>query len=174
MRQPHWIARHKAQTLALTAAAILAAACSDNKEPPTAPGTAQSGGKVYDANWFAATAKPKFTSEGGGSPSSSKTIPYWSSSFTDPTNGVTYPYTMVGTSPLESTLRSTTVPTVVIPFRFVFANGDVLDPTTQNSDGSGTDADLLKQSPIFTNYTYPNKFSGNGETTQYGDAIFRA
>jgi hypothetical protein len=171
MRQPRWIARHKAQTLALTAAALVAAACSDNKEPPTAPGAAQSSGPVYNATWFAANAKPKFTSEGGASPfRTDKTIPYWSSSFTDPTNGVTYPYTMVGTSPFERNLGSSTVPTVIIPMRFVFADGSVMDPTDSHNP-TGDDLALLKQSPIFQNNSY--KLSG-GDNTQYGDAVFRA
>src|SRR5205085_1928112 len=53
--------------------------------------------------------------------------------------------------------------TVVIPFRFVFADGSVMD----GSD----DLALLQQSPIFQNYSY--KLSG-GDVTQYGDAVFRA
>jgi hypothetical protein len=52
---------------------------------------------------------------------------------------------------------------VVIPFRFVFADGTVMD----GSD----DLALLQQSPIFQNYSY--KLSG-GDVSQYGDAIFRA
>ena len=70
---------------------------------------------------------------------------------------------MVGTNPFTSNLSSTTVPTVVIPFRFVFADGTVMD----GSD----DVALLQGSPIFSNYTYP--LSGN-DVTQYGDAIYRA
>jgi hypothetical protein len=171
MRQVNSIVKHRVQTLAFTAAAILAAACSDKTNAPTAPEAAQSSGQVHDANWFATTAKPKFASEGGASPTTSRTIPSWDSTFTDPTNGVTYSYTMVGTSPFGA-LQSTTVPTVVIPFRFVFANGDVLDPTDASNGFS--DLQLLQQSPIFTNYTYPTKYSGTGEVTQYGDAIFRA
>jgi hypothetical protein len=158
------IRRHPGKLLALTAATLFAVACSDNTPTENSkPQTSVS--RTYDADWFAATAKPKFTSEGGGTPSTSKTIPYWSSSYTDPTNGVTYPYTMVGTSPFGP-LQSTTVPTAVIPFRFVFADGSVLDGSNH--------VQLLKQSPIFANYTYPTKYSGNGEVTQYGDAIFRA
>jgi len=158
------IRRHPVKLLALTAATLFAVACSDNTPTENSkPQTSVS--RTYDADWFAATAKPKFTSEGGGTPSTSKTIPYWSSSYTDPTNGVTYAYTMVGTSPFGP-LQSTTVPTAVIPFRFVFADGSVLDGSNH--------VQLLKQSPIFANYTYPTKYSGNGEVTQYGDAIFRA
>lgn len=158
------IRRHPGKLFALTAATLLGVACSDNTTTENSRPEAASSSKVYDANWFEATAKPKFLSEGGATPfRTSKTIPYWSSSFVDPTNQVTYPYTMVGTSPF-TTNGSTTIPTVVIPFRFVFANGQVLD----GSDDVG----LLQQSPIFQDYTY-DEFSG-GDRTQYGDAIWRA
>jgi len=159
------IRRHPVKLLALTAATLIGVACSDNTTTENSkPDQATSNSQTkYDAAWFAATAKPKFTSEGGATPfRTTATIPYWSSSFVDPTNGVTYPYTMVGTSPFN-TNSSTTVPTVIIPFRFVFADGTVMD----GSD----DLSLLQQSPIFQNYTY--SLSGN-DNTQYGDAIWRA
>ena len=118
---------------------------------------------AYTAEQFDATAKPKFTTEGGARPSrTTKTIPYWSASFTDPTNGVTYPYTMVGTNPFTGNAR-TTVPSAIIPFRFVFADGTVMDGT---GDVAATIA-----SPIFSTYRYP--LSAN-DRTQYGDAIQRA
>ncbi len=156
------IRRHPVKLLALTGATLIGVACSndtttENSQPQQASST------IYNAAWFAANAKPKFASEGGASPfRTDLTIPYWSSSFTDPTNGVTYPYTMVGTSPF-TTNSKTTVPTVIIPMRFVFADGSVMD----GSD----DLALLQQSPIFQNYSY--SLSGN-DNTQYGDAIYRA
>jgi hypothetical protein len=154
--------RHPVKLLALTGATLIGVACStdtttENSQPQQASST------IYNAAWFAATAKPKFTSEGGATPfRTSKTIPYWSSSFTDPTNGVTYPFTMVGTNPF-TTNESRTIPTVVIPFRFVFADGTVMD--------GSSDSGLLQASPIFQNYTY--SLSGN-DNTQYGDAVYRA
>ena len=75
---------------------------------------------------------------------------------------MTYPFSRVGTDAFTSN-STTTVPTVVIPFRLVFSDGSV-------TDGS-EDVALLKQSPIFGDYTY--KLSG-GDVTQYGDAIQRA
>jgi hypothetical protein len=117
----------------------------------------------YTAAQFDATAKPKFTTDGGVTPfRTSKTIPYWGASFTDPTNGVTYPYTMVGTNAFTSN-DQTTVPSAIIPFRFVFADGTVMD--------GGGDVAATIASPIFTDYTYP--LSAN-DVTQYGDAIQRA
>jgi hypothetical protein len=145
------------------AAALIGTACADlsKTNAPTSPDFQKSPSDF--ATQFDATAKPEFTTEGGATPfRTSRTIPYWSSTFTDPTNGVTYPYTMVGTSPY-TTNSTTTVPTTIIPFRFTFADGTVMDGTT--------DVPLLLASPIFTNYAYP--LSG-GDVTQYGDAIQRA
>src|SRR3954470_10423699 len=160
------IRKHPVKLLALTAATLLGVACSDNTTTENSRPEAASSSKTYDAAWFAATAKPKFTSDGGATPfRTAKTIPYWSSSFTDPTNGVTYPYTMVGTNPF-TTNASTTVPTVIIPFRFVFADGAVMDGTQ--------DVARTVASPIFTPYTFPVAYSGAGEVTQYGDAVYRA
>lgn len=101
---------------------------------------------------------PKFITEGAVTvPRTANTIPHWTSSFT--TDGVVYPFTMVGTNPATST-ASTVVPTVIIPFKFVLPNGSVLD-------GSSKVANVLA-SPNFNNYAYT---SGN---TQFGDAVQRA
>jgi hypothetical protein len=85
------------------------------------------------------------------------TVPYFRDSFSF--NGVTYPYTMVGTNPRTST-ATTTVPTVTVPLRFVFADGSISDP--------GTTPSAVAASPIFQSAHFT---SGN---TQYGDAIRRA
>ena len=80
---------------------------------------------------------------------------------------MTYPYTMVGTSPYPAgsqTGVTTTTATAIIPFRFVFSDGTVMD--------GGGDVAATIASPIFSNYTYAD-FSG-GDVTQYGDAIQRA
>lgn len=55
--------------------------------------------------------------------STTKTIPDWSSSFTS--NGVTYPYQMVGSNPTSGS--STTITNEIIPLRLVFADGAVHD-----------------------------------------------
>jgi hypothetical protein len=135
---------------------------------------------------------PQFATDGGVSNFSSNadTIPYWSSSFTDPTNRVTYPYTMVGTNPYKGDV-TTTIPTVIIPFRFTFAqsvsSNNVLDGTSKVS--------LTVQSPVFqsadigaaanatasTPPTAPGVAPANArpvhepsDKTQLGDAIYRA
>ena len=161
MTQVRRIFNHPARLLAAAAAALVAAACSDSTTNTSAP-EVSAALSSYGRAQFEATAKPKFTTVGHASASTSNTIPFWSSSFTDPTNGVTYPYTMVGTNPFTGS-DQTSVPTAIIPFKFVFANGVVLD--------GGGDVAATLASPIFTDYSYP--LSANDET-QYGDAIQRA
>ena len=86
-----------------------------------------------------------------------RTIPTFTDSFQF--GGVTYSYTMVGTNPATDP-RTTVVPTVLVPFRFVFPTGEVL-----SADQS---VQAVKASPIYQPATF---LSG---TTQYGDAIQRA
>jgi len=109
---------------------------------------------------------PRFTTIGGVStvPRTSKTIPHWSSSFT--TAGVTYPFTMVGTDP-STTNVTTTVDTVIIPIKFVFADGHVLDGGSKVANITGSGNTL--GSPNYQNAVYPS-----GDNTQFGDAIQRA
>jgi hypothetical protein len=90
-------------------------------------------------------------------PATSKTVPHWTSSFAY--QGVTFPYTMVGTNPASSN-SSTTVDVAIIPFDFVFPNGFVLSGTSKVGNVLG--------SPNFQDATYT---SG---TTQFGDAVQRA
>jgi hypothetical protein len=88
---------------------------------------------------------------------SAHTIPYWTASFTY--NGVVYPYRMVGTDPATSN-STTVIPTIIVPVKFVFADGNSLDATSK--------VDGVRNSPIFQGYDYGTGF------TQYGDAIQRA
>jgi hypothetical protein len=74
------------------------------------------------------------------------TIPYWSSSFTDPTNGATYNYTMVGTNPYTTNV-TTTIPVTIVPVSFTFTNfASNVNSTTL--DGS-TKVAGIEASPIF-------------------------
>jgi hypothetical protein len=118
------------------------------------------------------------------------TIPYWRSSFIDPTTGVTYPYTMVGTDPSLGNV-TTTVNTVIIPLRFTF----VKSASANNVLDGSTKVTLTVQSPVFTDAdigaaadatasappTQPGVAPVNArpvlepsDITQVGDAIFRA
>jgi hypothetical protein len=110
--------------------------------------------------------------QGNNSFLSSRTVPFWSSSFTDPTNGVTYPFTMVGTDPRLG--GSTTVATTIIPLRFTFIAGSQaamgLAPVAASLDGADNVGATLA-SPIFS----PANFGISGDAgVQYGDAVMRA
>lgn len=101
---------------------------------------------------------PMFTTKGSVTvPRTANTVPHWTSSFT--TDGVVYPFTMVGTDPASSG-ATTTVPTVIIPFRFVLPDGSVLDGTDKVQN--------VLDSPNLNDYAYT---SGN---TQFADAVQRA
>jgi hypothetical protein len=103
-------------------------------------------------------AAPIFTATiGGVDPNGTRTVPYFTNSFSF--GGQTYQYKMVGTNPFMSS-TTTTVPTVIVPLRFVFADGTVFDPGATPASAAG--------SPIFQNSSFS---SGN---TQYGDAMRRA
>jgi hypothetical protein len=110
------------------------------------------------------------------------TIPYWRSQFTDPSNGVTYPFTMVGSDP--SLEASTTVPTVIVPLKFTFvASVD----SVHVLDGTDTVTDTLA-SPVFQTADIGNAANTTAsappfgartvaepsDVTQVGDAIVRA
>jgi len=135
---------------------------------------------------------PQFITDGGVSnfSANANTIQYWRSSFTDPTNGVTYPYTMVGTNPYTGDV-TTTVPTVIVPFRFTFAksaaSNNVLDgtdrvtatlqsPVFQTAD-IGSAADATASAPPNQPGVAPvnaRPVQEPSDVTQVGDAIYRA
>jgi hypothetical protein len=112
------------------------------------------------------------------------TIPSWTSSFTDPTNGQNYSYTMVGTNPTSN--ASTTIPTVIIPINFTFANGIVLNgsdrvpatvasPMFQNADiGAAADAKGSASAPPAGVVSAHRTVKEPSDVTQVGDAIYRA
>ena len=97
------------------------------------------------------------------------TIPYWSDSFSY--LGFTYQYRMVGTDPKRGS-ATTTIPTVIIPIRFVFENGLVYDAATDLIDGQ-TSIQGMINSPVFQNYDFTSGGTHVGNT-QYGDAFQRA
>jgi hypothetical protein len=99
-----------------------------------------------------------FTEQGGLTPlADAKTVEHWSGSFTDPTNHVTYPFTMVGKAP--STNGSSTTPVDIVPVRLEFAanGGAALDGTDR--------AAAVQASPIFQSNDYshvPDSSGGPG------------
>jgi len=143
------------------ASAVLADDSADNAVSTTDP--------TSDSPWV-----PNFVrDEGNNSFLSSRTVPFWSSSFTDP-NGVVYPFTMVGTDPRLG--GSTTVPTAIIPLKFTFIAGSQdlsamgLTPVAASMDGADNVSATLA-SPIFSPFTYPISRDAG---VQYGDAVMRA
>jgi len=106
---------------------------------------------------------PGFTEDGSVTPlADAKTVEHWGGSFTDPTNGQTYQFTMVGKAP--STNGSSTTPTDIIPVRIVFDanNGYALDGTSK--------AAAVAASPLFTSHDYSTV---PGYTVDNGDGYDR-
>ena len=128
----------------------------------------------------------RFTTAGSVTPTyGARTIPHWSFTYTDPTNGQQYTMTMVGSDPRNG--GSTTIKTEIIPleFSFVAAGQDMsavsalygYTAKAQNWDAdptTGTPSDVAKTlaSPVFASNTYPTDMGG--DTGQYGDAFMRA
>jgi hypothetical protein len=115
-----------------------------------------------------------------------RTIPHWSFQYTDPTNGVTYPTTMVGTDP-RSTNTDTVVKTVLVPLKFNLVAGNqntsILNdlgyagfratPLTHTFDGSRRVGDVLG-SPIFQNAAHPAAMGGdNAQAGEDRDRLSR-
>jgi hypothetical protein len=129
----------------------------------------------------------QFTTAGSVAPqflTNATTVPHWTFQYTDPTNHVTYPITMVGSDPRNG--GSTTVHTVIVPLKlnFVAGNQDTsalndlgysgfrATPLNQTFDGSTRVQDVLS-SPIFSqSFTTPAIMGG--DTAQVGDAFVRA
>lgn len=97
------------------------------------------------------------------------TVPYWSGSYTY--QGLEFTYRMVGSDPKNGS-TTTVVPTVIIPLRFVFPDGQVFDASTDLVDGQ-TPVQGIVNSPIFQNYHFVLGGTAVGDT-QYGDAFQRA
>jgi hypothetical protein len=96
-------------------------------------------------------------------------VPTWSSSFSF--NGQTFPFTMVGTAP--STGTPTVIPTAIIPLRFVFSDGTILDPTQPVCGGTNSAVFNAAKSPVFEAAPFSPGGTNVG-TTQYVDAYQRA
>jgi probable HAF family extracellular repeat protein len=78
---------------------------------------------------------------------------------------------MVGTDPKRGS-STTVISSVIVPLRFVFADGSVFDASTDLVDGQ-TPVNGMLNSPIFQAYDFVLGGTNVG-TTQYGDAFQRA
>ncbi|MBI3824864.1 MAG: hypothetical protein HY294_02590 [Candidatus Rokubacteria bacterium] len=97
-------------------------------------------------------------------------VPLWSGSFTF--QGTTFPYTMVGTDPSAGSATSS-VPVVIIPVKFSFADGTTLSATDPVCDGTDSAVTLTQNSPVFQDVAFAPGGTYVG-TTQYVDAFQRA
>jgi hypothetical protein len=81
-------------------------------------------------------------------------LPSFSSSIV--ARGKLYKFTMVGSNPFLRNAKKVTIPVQIIPVRFDFPDGTVLDPAAPSSGcgGSGTPLDLTLQSPLFQDADY--------------------
>src|SRR4051794_26787938 len=81
-------------------------------------------------------------------------LPSFSSSIV--ARGKLYRFTMVGSNPFLRNAKKVTIPVQIIPVRFDFPDGTVLDPAAPSSGcaGSGTPLDLILQSPLFQDFDY--------------------
>ena len=116
---------------------------------------------------------------GGADPlATDRTVAHWHSQFTDPTNGVTYGYNMVGTSdPRSGTAGTTTIGVDLIPLDLHFAaNGGY------SLNGANAVA-LTLASPIYQQNDYtrtsdssggPGELSKGNRSEQYESAIMRS
>lgn len=161
---------------------VVAASVAAGLLAPTAT-PASGGDAILTASAKPDGGAPQFTTNGGVVPlRTARTVPYWSSSYTDPTNGLTYPFTMIGTNPSTSGGQvTTTVPTVIVPLKLNFAAGNqnvsvlnfsgyVATAVATTLDAS-SDAASAASSPMFSTSSFP--LSGDSGV-QYGDAIMRA
>jgi hypothetical protein len=159
---------------AIIAAGTLVAASTTSQAAPAAKGDHLGAPKFMD--------QPSAT---GVVSANAITIPHWGSSFTDPTNGKTYHYTMVGSDPTKGDVTRT-VPTVIIPMDFNFeATGVSLNgsdkvqatmqsPVFQSAD-IGAAANASASAPPGPPISAPNRTVNEpSDNTQLGDAIYRA
>ena len=156
---------HPARSLATTLVAVFLLTIVFGSAPSAA-------GDPYGSTMLVAdNAGAQFTTNGGATPlATDRTVPHWHSQFTDPTNGVTYGYNMVGTAdPRTGSAGTTTVPVDIIPLNIYFAaNGGL------NLDGND-DLALTLASPMFNGYDYAAAGVSAGNTNnQYEDAVMRS
>jgi probable HAF family extracellular repeat protein len=98
-----------------------------------------------------------------------QTVPFWTDTFDY--RGLRYTFHMVGTDPKRGS-ATTVIPTEIIPIRWVFSNGMVIDASTDIVDGQ-TPVQGIINSPVFQDYDFTSGGTHLGNT-QFGDAFQRA
>ncbi len=155
---------HLARFAAITFSAVLAIT--------TIAGVADAGSPDSSLPYVAeAPGAPTFTTTAGATPlATDRTVAHWHGQFTDPTNGVTYGYNMVGNAdPRSGTAGTTTIGVDIIPLDLHFAaNGGY---SLNGADAVG----LTVASPMFQNADYASAGVSAGNTAvQYEDAVMRS
>jgi hypothetical protein len=133
-------------------------------------------GALASSSVVQVSGQPLFTTVGGASPlPTDRTVPHWYGQFTDPTDGVTYGYNMVGNGDPRTYSGTTTVPTEIIPLNFTFSNG-------QSFNGSDVTRPIVS-SPVFQSLNWsqarvtptgPLQALSQAGTTQLEDATMRS
>jgi hypothetical protein len=95
-------------------------------------------------------------------------MPHWTTSFES--NGVVYPFTVMGTNPAAG--GTTSIPTVIIPYRLVYPDNTAFDASADLIDGVTPLAGVVN-SPLFQPVAWSAGKTGLG-VTQFGDAVMRA
>jgi hypothetical protein len=170
---------HRLLKLAAATAGLATAAATVGIPAATAAGSGSSALPVMNLS----RSNAEFTEMGGATPlNTDKTVAHWHGTFTDPTNGKTYGYNMVGADP--RTNGSSTTPTDVYPINVVFS-------ANKGYTLNGTDvASRTVQSPIFQtgDYSYTahsgdystedqsgaGELSAGNDGVQYEDAVMRS
>ncbi len=101
-------------------------------------------------------------------PDAGLVLPHWTGSFK--WQGITFPYAVVGTDPAFG--QTTTIQTYVIPYRFVFPDGTVLNASSDLINGV-TPLQGVMSSPIFQPAPF-NAGSTSLGLTQWSDAVMHA
>ncbi len=158
----------KSIRIGMAAAALLAslagiaakpAAAEDEVSAPD-PAAAQTaaGSAEQAASPEEQVAVPEDQADGSAEPAAHRPAPppplaTWSGAF--PIGRKRYTYVMVGTNPMVKRARNTVVPVAIVPMRFVFHDGTVLDPTQPDAClGGRVPLNVTLQSPLFQDFDY--------------------
>ncbi len=95
-------------------------------------------------------------------------MPHWTSSFES--GGSQYAFSVIGTNPSQG--GTTTIQTVIVPYRLVMPDGGIFDASTDLIDGVTPVAGVVN-SPLFKSVPWSAGNTSLG-VTQWGDAVMRA
>src|SRR6476620_5708440 len=108
----------------------------------------QNGGsksKYLDGSPRFLTLPANFKGPVGAATTASTALPVWTGSFDF--SGSTFAYTMVGTDPAAGS-QTTNVQAIIVPLRFSFSDGTVLDPTAPAFGSSQSAVKSTVMSPL--------------------------